>query len=111
MLRYLQANSRLDISFAVVQCARFTHNPKWSHEQSLERIGQYLKRTPNEGMILRPISPMDEFITDIYVGSDFAGGWGYEDHGDPACVKSRTGFICVLEKQATDRYRHEDDGG
>jgi hypothetical protein len=93
MLGYLQANSRLDISLAVAQCSRFTHNPKRSHEQALERIGQYLKRTANEGMILRPITSTDEFIIDIYVDSDFAGGWGYEDSGDPACVKSRTGFI------------------
>ena len=28
MLGYLQANSRPDITFAVSQCARFTHNPK-----------------------------------------------------------------------------------
>ena len=32
MLLYVAANSRPDISFAVHQCARFTHSPKASHE-------------------------------------------------------------------------------
>ena len=54
MLGYLHANSRPDLTFAVSQCARFTHSPKRSHEQALERIGQYLKGTMEEGLILRP---------------------------------------------------------
>jgi hypothetical protein len=93
MLGYLQANSRLDISFAVAQCARFTHNPKRSHEIALERIGQYLKGTIEEGMILRPIPMSEELTCNVYVDADFAGGWGYEDPLDPACVRSRTGYI------------------
>ena len=36
------------------------------------------------------------FHTDIYVDADFAGGWGYEDPSDPACVKSRTGFVIEI---------------
>jgi Reverse transcriptase (RNA-dependent DNA polymerase) len=93
MLGYLQANSRPDLTYAVSQCARFTHSPKRSHEQALERIGQYLKHTANEGLILRPTSLTDTFYTDVYVDADFAGAWGYEHPSDPACVKSRTGFI------------------
>ena len=90
---YLQANSRLDISFAVSQCARFAHKTKRSHEAALERIGQYLKGTMDEGMILRPDSLDGEFRLDVYVDADFAGGWGYEDPNDPACVRSRTGYV------------------
>lgn len=96
MLGYLQANSRPDISFAVSQCARFAHSPKRSHEQALERIGQYLKHTKDKGLILRPAPLSDTFTTDVYVDADFAGGWGYEDPNDPACVKSRTGFIIEI---------------
>jgi hypothetical protein len=33
---------------------------------------------------------------DAYVDADFAGMWGYEDQLDPACVKSRTGFVIFL---------------
>ena len=93
MLGYLQANSRPDITFAVSQCARFSHSPKRSHEQALERIGQYLKGTKNKGLIYRPKTLDDIFTTDVYVDADFAGGWGYEDPNDPTSVKSRTGFI------------------
>jgi hypothetical protein len=93
MLGYLQANSRPDITYAVSQCARFTHAPKRSHEQALIRIGQYLKGTRQDGLLLRP-KPLGElFETDIYVDADFAGGWGFEDRNDPTCVKSRTGFV------------------
>ena len=93
MMGYLQANSRLDISFAVAQCARFAHKTKRSHEEALERIGQYLKGTMDQGMILKPVSLSEEFRIDIYVDADFAGGWGFEDSLDPACVRSRTGYI------------------
>ena len=93
MMGYLQANSRLDISFAVAQCARFAHSPRRVHEAALERIGQYLKGTMDEGMILKPDPLVDGFRMDVYVDADFAGGWGFEDPTDPACVRSRTGYI------------------
>jgi hypothetical protein len=97
MIGYLQANSRPDIAFAVSQCARFVHKMKLSHEEALERIGQYLKGTMDQGLILRP-QKFDggEFSTDVYVDADFARGWGYEDASDPACVRSRTGYIIEI---------------
>ena len=54
MLQYLQGHSRPDITFAVSQVARYTHNPKKLHEFALERIGQYLKGTINKGLIFKP---------------------------------------------------------
>jgi hypothetical protein len=97
MAQYLQGHSRPDITFAVSQCSRYTHNPKRSHERALERVGQYLKGTRNKGLILHPIhSEDDEFKIDCYVDADFAGMWGYEDTDDPSCVKSRTGFVIFL---------------
>jgi hypothetical protein len=53
MMGYLQANSRPDISFAVSQCARFASAPRRSHELALIRVGQYLKKTADKGLILR----------------------------------------------------------
>jgi hypothetical protein len=85
MLQYLQGHSRLDITFAVSQCARYTQNPKGSHEIALERIGQYLKHTRDKGLVLKPTNSLD---IDCYVDANFAGLWGYEDKDDPACVKS-----------------------
>ena len=42
---YLASNSRPDISFAVHQCARFTHTPKALHGEAILRICRYLKGT------------------------------------------------------------------
>jgi hypothetical protein len=52
MLQYKKAHSRPDITFAVSQCARFTHRTRRSHEVAVEQIGQYLKATQDEGLIL-----------------------------------------------------------
>ena len=50
-------------------------------------------KTKGFGLILRPIT---DFWIDVYVDSDFAGLWGFEDKQDPTSAKSCTGFvICV----------------
>ncbi len=95
MLLYLSGHSRPDIHFAVTQCARFTHNPKRSHERALERIGLYLKGTADMGLILSPYETLMLRI-DCFVDADFAGLWGYENRHDPVCVKSRTGYILFI---------------
>jgi hypothetical protein len=108
MLQYLAAHSRPDISFAVAQCARYTHSPKQQHERALERIGQYLKRTMDQGLILKP-NRDNPLHVDCYVDADFAGLFGYEQPHDPSSVKSRTGFvICVANCPViwTSRLQH-----
>jgi hypothetical protein len=73
MLLYLQGHSRPDITYAVSQCACFVHSPQHSHEIALEQIGQYLKGTLDEGLILKP---SDELDIDVFVDAeDFAGLW------------------------------------
>ena len=42
MMLYLASNTRPDISFAVHQCDRFTHNTKESHDTAVKRICRYL---------------------------------------------------------------------
>ena len=93
MLQYLQSHSRPDITYAVAQCARFTHAPRRSHERALEHIGQYLKGTMNEGLILQP---SQDLILECYVDADFAGLWPHEDKFDPTCVKSRSGYVICI---------------
>ena len=93
MLMYLASNSRPDISFAVHQCARFTHTPKASHGDAILRICRYLKGTSSKGLILRPSK---ELRLDTHVDSDYAGLWRRENDQDPTCVKSRTGFVISL---------------
>jgi hypothetical protein len=87
MMWYVCGHSRPDISFAVSQAARFAFSPKRSHELALIRIGQYLKGTREQGMILMPLST-DRLEMDMYVDSDFMGLYGKEDRTDPTNVKS-----------------------
>ena len=54
MLNYLAASTRPDCLFAVHQCARFSANPKLSHERAVKRIVRYLKGTRDEGLIIKP---------------------------------------------------------
>ena len=74
MLMYLTSNSWPDIQFAV-QCARFTHNPRASHEQAVLKICRYLKGTRDKGLIFRPKASL---ALDCYVDADFAGLWKVE---------------------------------
>ena len=93
MLMYLASNSKLDIAFAVHQCARFTHCTKRSHEQAVIQICRYLKGTINDGLIFKPTK---DLRVDLFCDADFAGLWGAEDPQDPVCVKSRTRYISLL---------------
>ena len=90
MLMYLSSNSRPDISYAVHQAARFSHNPKNSHAQAVKRIIRYLKGTRDKGLILCPTN--DNSIK-CYVDADFAGLYSSEDSESPLSVKSRTGYV------------------
>ena len=53
MLLYLSTKTRPDISFAVSQVARFSHNPKRSHVSAIKTIVRYLHRTADKGTIVR----------------------------------------------------------
>jgi hypothetical protein len=93
MLLYLSGHTRPDIAYAVNCCARYMFCPKHSHELALKRIGRYLKGTATRGMV---VNPTRELSIDAYPDADFAGMYGHENHTDPACAKSRTGFVIVF---------------
>ena len=95
MLWYLYGHSRPDLGFAVSQAARFAFSPKRSHELALVRIGQYLKGTCDRGLQLKP-DDWTSFKMDVYVDSDFLGLYGKEPRVDPDNVKSRGGFVILL---------------
>ncbi|MEJ2116200.1 MAG: Ty1/Copia family ribonuclease HI, partial [Gammaproteobacteria bacterium] len=90
MLTYLGSTSRPDIKFAVHQCARFSSNPKKSHEIAVKRIVRYLMGTKIQGYIL---NPTDDRRLDCYVDADFAGMWSPNEAEDPRSVLSRTGYV------------------
>jgi len=93
MLLYLSGHTRPDITYAVNCCARYMFCPKHSHELALKRIGRYLKNTASRGMV---INPTRELCIDAYPDADFAGMYGHEKPTDPACAKSRSGFVIVF---------------
>jgi hypothetical protein len=95
MLWYLYGHSRPDLGLAVSQAARFAFAPKRSHELALIRIGQYLKGTIDEGLIMKPMNTKS-FKMDAYVDSNFLGLYGKERRSDPDNVKSRTGYVICL---------------
>ena len=53
-LNYLTASTRPEIQFATHQLARFSENPKMSHEKAAKRVVRYLKGTLDEGIIMKP---------------------------------------------------------
>jgi hypothetical protein len=93
MLLYLSTNTRLDISFAASQVARFNHSPKQSHAQAVKMILRYLKGTADKGMIVKPTGTLE---LDDWCNADFAGLFRCDPDTSPTSVKSRTGFIITL---------------
>jgi hypothetical protein len=91
MLNYL-CGTRPELLFAVHQCARFGVDPKLSHERAIQRIIRYLKRTPKDGIILRPDTTRG---LQCYVDADFAGSWSSADADDVSSVYSRTGYVIM----------------
>lgn len=90
MLTYLQGISRPDISMAVHQCARFSSNPKLSHERAVTRIGRYLLDTMNNGLICRIDKKRG---LECFVDANFASGWNASNPLNSENVLSRTGFV------------------
>ena len=88
MLQYLAGSTRPDISYAVHQCARFSHNPKASHEVGVKNIIGYLKATRDKGLFMKPNA--ENLKLDLFADADFAGLYASEDKLDPLSVKSRT---------------------
>ena len=85
--------TRTDISFAVHQCAQFTHEIKALHETDVKRIFRYLQGTKDNSLLF---NPSKKLVVDCYADADFAGLWGYENPRDPICAGSRTGFVVTF---------------
>jgi hypothetical protein len=90
MLSYLQGNTRPEISMATHQTARFSNDPKLSHEQAIMRIGRYLLGSMNRGIVYEP-DPSKGL--ECYVDADFAGGWSNADADDADNLLSRMGYV------------------
>jgi hypothetical protein len=90
-LNFLAVSCRPEISCAVHQAARFSHDPRTNHSDAVRRICRYLKDTPEKGMYLRPNGHSFE----VYADADFCGLWGVIDASNPVSSKSRTGYVVM----------------
>ena len=87
MMFYLELNKRPYISFAVHQCAWFTHNTKASHDIAVKMICRYLQVTKDNGQVF---NPHKKLVMKCYADVYFVGLWGHENPQDPICARSRT---------------------
>jgi Reverse transcriptase (RNA-dependent DNA polymerase) len=93
MLLYLSTNSRPDIAYAVSQIARFGQDPRQSHAVAVKTLVRYLKRTREQGTIVKPFKT---FELRVYVDADFAGLYKQDPISDVMSARSRTGYIVML---------------
>lgn len=90
-LNYLEKGSRMDIAYAVHQCARFSHCPKKEHGDAVRWIARYLKGTRSKGYIMTPDKSKG---LEVHVDADFAGNWDAEiAFEDRDTARSRHGYI------------------
>lgn len=91
-LNYLEKCSRLDISCAVHQGARFVSNPRFQHGKALKWLGRYLVGSKDKGMTY---SPSNQSF-DVYVDASFTGDWDPANaEWDPDTARSRTGYVIM----------------
>ena len=91
-MNFLEKSTRLDIAYAVHQCARFAADPKESHAAALKKIGRYLVGTKDKGIVLYPT----RHSFDCFVDADFVGNWDRVNADvDPSTAKSRTGYVVM----------------
>ena len=81
-------------SLSVNSCAWYMFSTKRSHVLELQRLACYLKQTKYCGFVLNPNYYLCKL--DLYPDAYFAGVCGHENTTNPACVKSRTGFIITF---------------
>ena len=93
-LNFLEKSTRPDLAYAVHQCARFSANPKVSHGKAIEHIVHYLRKTKDDGIILKP--DIEKSI-EAYADADFAGNWNRVDTPeDSNTARSRTGYLITF---------------
>ncbi len=69
-LIYLEKCTRIDVTFATHQCARFLSEPKDVHGKAVKWIGRYLAGTRDRGLVLKP--DMRKGF-EVYVDASFVG--------------------------------------
>lgn len=88
MMMYLANNTCPNISYAVHQAARFTHQPWHSHAVGVKWVARYLKQAKH-------VCPQMSLIVDCYVDADCVGSFSIANKQDPVSVKSLTGYVIM----------------
>ena len=72
LMSYIQGMNRPDITMATQQCARFCNNSSKEYEEAVKRIGRYLLKTRDKGILMQPDKTKG---LECYVDADWAGSW------------------------------------
>ena len=75
-MNYFSGKNRPDIFFDSHQCAKYSIDPKQSHEKDVNSIGHYLKKTVNKCL---EFTPNGSNGIECYANADFTGAWCRED--------------------------------
>jgi hypothetical protein len=71
-LNFLENSTCPEIAYVVHQCARFSSNPRQSHDNAVKYLCHYLLATKDKGLILHADSSKS---FEVHVDCDFAGNW------------------------------------
>jgi hypothetical protein len=91
ILTFIQASTRPDLTFPTHQAAKFSVDPRVTHEKAIKRIARYLLKTKDKGLIIDPKN--EDF--EVYVDADFAGAWTKENSSESENSRSRTGYVIM----------------
>ena len=90
MLIYIENSVQPEIHMSVHQTVQYSTNPMQIHELDITRIGLYLVDNTDSGVIYTIDKTKG---IEVYVDTDFTGGWDSADSSNADNVLSRTGFV------------------
>ena len=83
-LNFLTRSTRLDLTFAVSQVARFMSCAMKSHEDAVMRICEYIRDTADKGIVMKP---QEGKGFEVYADADFSGGYHKGHTNNPNTAK------------------------
>lgn len=93
-LNYLEKGTRPDIAYAAHAAARFSSDPRVTHESALNHLSRYLQTTRDEGLIF---DPNDKSGLEVYADADFVGNYCKTTAPfDSSTAKSRSGYAIMF---------------
>ena len=89
-IHYFSGTTRPEILLSMNQCAKYSIDPKQSHEEAIKRVGRYLKKTTDKGLVLTSDGSNG---VECYTNADFSGAWCIEDADQVGSGFPRTRYI------------------